>query len=231
MWWNSSYSQQRRANTAVPPESLPMIRVLIVAAYASVRAGLRALLAEVTGIEIIAEASGSAEMERLLREARPDVVLAHDLPDDQARMLALLTDTGTALVLLGAMRDGYRALADAPLPGWAYLLKEADGVEIAGAIHAAAAGLTALDRSLTPWDDTPASNIISEPRTGDNLTAREREVLALMARGLPNKQIAAHLTISLHTAKFHVASVMAKLGAASRTEAVTLGARRGAVSL
>ena len=65
----------------------------------------------------------------------------------------------------------------------------------------------------------------------ETLTTREREVLALMARGLPNKQIAARLSISLHTVKFHVASVLAKLGASSRTEAVTLGARRGAVSL
>ena len=63
------------------------------------------------------------------------------------------------------------------------------------------------------------------------LSAREREVLQLMAQGLPNKIIAARLSISLHTVKFHVASILAKLGAGSRTEAVTLGARRGYVIL
>lgn len=208
-----------------------MIRVMIVAAYASVRAGLRALLAEAADIEVLAEVSGSMEMERLLPEAKPDVVLADNLPDDQARMLMLLAKSETALVLLGEERDGYHALASTLLPGWAYLLKEAEAVEIVGAIHAAMAGLVALDRSLTPWDAAPESDHMQATGPNDTLTAREREVLALMARGLPNKQIAARLTISLHTVKFHVASVMAKLGAASRTEAVTLGARRGAVSL
>ena len=208
-----------------------MIRVLIVAAYASVRAGLHSLLTGAAGIEVVAEASGSAEAERLLPDARPDVVLADDLPDDRMHLLALLTDGGIAPVLLGAARDGYRALADAQTPGWGYLLKEADGAEIAGAVHAAAAGLIVLDRSLTPWSAVPTGAEDDESAPIATLTAREREVLALMARGLPNKQIAARLAISLHTVKFHVASVLAKMGAASRTEAVTLGARRGAVSL
>ena len=208
-----------------------MIRVLIVAAYASVRAGLDSLLAGAGDIEVVAKASGSADAERLLPDARPDVVLADDLPDDRARLLALVADGDAALVLLGEARDGFRALADAPLPGWGYLLKEADGVEIAGAVRAATAGLIALDRSLVFWAAPSARANGGEPRPDDTLTAREREVLALMARGLPNKQIAARLAISLHTVKFHVASVLAKLGAASRTEAVTLGARRGAVSL
>jgi DNA-binding NarL/FixJ family response regulator len=66
---------------------------------------------------------------------------------------------------------------------------------------------------------------------GETLTAREIQVLQLMAQGLPNKIIAARLGISLHTAKFHVASILSKLGAASRTEAVTLGARHGFVAL
>jgi DNA-binding NarL/FixJ family response regulator len=208
-----------------------MIRVLAIAAYASVRAGLVSLLTGAADIEVVAEGSGSADAERLLPQARPDVVLADDLPDDRARLLALLADGDAALVLLGESRDGFRALADLPLPGWGYLLKEADGAEIAGAVRAAAAGLIALDRSLSPWSALPAGANGGGTGRDDTLTAREREVLALMARGLPNKQIAARLDISPHTAKFHVASVLAKLGAASRTEAVTLGARRGAVSL
>ena len=207
-----------------------MIRVLIVAAYASVRAGLHGLLAGAGDIAVVAEASGSAEAERLLPGARPNVVLADDFPDDRDRLVSVVAGGECALVLLGATRDGFQALASAPLPGWAYLLKDADGAEIAGAIRAAGAGLVALDRGLVPalgsWVAPPAGPAPS----GGGLTAREREVLALMARGLPNKQIAARLAISPHTAKFHVASVLAKLGAASRTEAVTLGARMGAVS-
>ena len=202
--------------------------VLIVSAYASVRAGLRAFLDSAADITVVAEVSGSAELQRLLPEARPEVLLVDDLPDDRRRLLGQAAEGEIALVLLGDSRDGYSVLTDVPLPGWAYLLKEADGQEIVGAIHAAAAGLIALDRSLTPW---PAAPIGAKGAAQDALTLREREVLALLARGLPNKQIAARLAISLHTVKFHVASILAKLGAASRTEAVMLGARQGAVSL
>lgn len=208
-----------------------MIRVLIVAAYASVRAGLHGLLAEASDIEVIAEASGSAEAERLLPEVRPDVVLADDLVDDRARLLVVLRDGDAALVLLSAARDGFRALAAAQTPGWGCLLPEADGAEIAAAVRAAAAGLIVLDPSLISWAVSPAGADGGETAPGDTLMAREREVLALMARGLMNKQIAARLAISPHTVKFHVASILAKLGASGRTEAVTLGARLGVVSM
>jgi DNA-binding CsgD family transcriptional regulator len=78
---------------------------------------------------------------------------------------------------------------------------------------------TGFSRRRCAWRLTPGS--------ADTLTVREREVLQLMAEGLPNKLIAARLSISQHTVKFHVASILAKLGAASRTEAVALGARLG----
>ena len=206
------------------------MRVVIVAAYASVRAGLRTLLDGAAGLEVVAEGAGSADLERLWPEARPDVVLADDLPGDRTRLLETAASGGAALVLLGESRDGFHALADAPLAGWAYLLKDADGTEIAGAIFAASAGLAVLDRGLLAGTVSPA-HAETAGAPGEALTARERDVLALMARGLPNKQIAARLEISLHTVKFHVASILGKLGASSRTEAVTVGVRRGAVSL
>lgn len=212
-----------------------MIRVLIVAAYASVRAGLHALLAEADGLGVLGAVSGSEELASLLPEARPDVVLFDAVEGEDERVVALLSGCETALVMLGEQREGYQMLSGVALPGWAYLLKEADGAEIAAAIHAAAAGLVAFDRSLAPIATTsplvrtglPADS----PLPDEALTAREREVLQLMAEGLPNRQIAARLHISPHTVKFHVASILAKLGASSRTEAVTLGARRGYVLL
>jgi DNA-binding NarL/FixJ family response regulator len=213
-----------------------VIRVLIVAAYAAVRAGLHALLADAEDLAVIGAVSGSAELERILTEAQPDVVLLDDTDGDGPRVVELLsgsripTDGGCGLVLLGDQRDGYERLARSALPGWAYLLKEADGQEIAGAVRAVAAGLVVLDRSLSPLlgaSPSHSNSVAVGTLPGEALTAREREVLQLMAQGLQNRQIAARLIISPHTVKFHVASILAKLGAASRTEAVTLGARRG----
>lgn len=217
----------------MPQTSETTIRVLIVAAYASVRAGLHSLLTEASGCTVLGEIGGSAELEPLLPQLRPDVIVFDDNEADAPRLVELLDGSATGLVLLGEDRQTLGLLAHATLAGWAYLRKEADGAEIAGAIHAVAAGLVALDRSVSPQfpglhsEGTPAP---LDPPT-ETLTAREYEVLQLMARGLPNKNIAARLAISQHTVKFHVASILAKLGASSRTEAVTIGARRGHITL
>ncbi len=116
------------------------------------------------------------------------------------------------------------------------VLRDADASEIITTVAAVGGGVMALDRrlggSLFAGDraqtiPTPASSLADE----ETLTAREREVLQLLAQGFPNKIIAQRLKISEHTAKFHVSSIMTKLGAASRTEAVTLAARRGLLIL
>lgn len=115
------------------------------------------------------------------------------------------------------------------------LLRDADAHEIVAAISAVAGGLIALDRRLGRAVFTPER--IGAPTTTavgadeETLTAREREVLQLLAQGFPNKIIALRLHISEHTAKFHVSAIMTKLGAASRTEAVTSAARRGLLIL
>lgn len=208
-----------------------MIRILIVATYASVRAGLHALLANEQDCAVVGEVSGSAELERLLPETRPDVVLFDDNEVDGPFLVAELAESVTGLVVLSDTTSLYRLLRNSALPGWAYLRKEADGQEIAGAIRAAAAGLVALDHNaisrLTALPSTQEERTAPE----EPLTPREMEVLQLMAQGLPNKNIAARLSISQHTVKFHVASILTKLGASSRTEAVTLGVRRGYILL
>jgi DNA-binding NarL/FixJ family response regulator len=208
-----------------------VIRVLVVAPYAALRAGLQALLAGEEDLALVSEAAGSAELEALLPEVSPDVVVADLNGSDGPHMIAVVATSEAGLVALGERRGGYRQLAGQPLRGWAYLLKEADGAEIAAAIRAVAAGLVVLDRSLAA-ELAGASPATSEAAAGsESLTPREREVLQLMAEGLPNKAIARKLGISLHTAKFHVASILGKLDAGSRTEAVAAGARRGLVLL
>lgn len=119
--------------------------------------------------------------------------------------------------------------------GFGALPRDAGTEEIVAAITAAASGLTALDRSLAleALTGLARGRTEAEPisEQEEPLTAREREVLQLLAQGIPNKQIAQRLGISEHTVKFHVSAIMTKLGAASRTEAVTTAARRGLLLL
>jgi DNA-binding NarL/FixJ family response regulator len=116
-----------------------------------------------------------------------------------------------------------------PLRGWGLVPPDAPPEELAAAASAAAQGLIVLPKSLTErLLQEPATSVeeLSEP-----LTAREREVLELIGRGLSNKLIAHELYISEHTVKFHVSSLYAKLGVNSRAEAVSHGARLGFISL
>lgn len=134
----------------------------------------------------------------------------------------LLTHDSQPVWTIEALRLGVRA----------WLRREGSPAEILAAVEAAAHGLAVID----PQDlDTLLSSAAPAPAQAEGqtsaLTARELEVLRMMAEGAANKIIAWKLGISEHTVKFHVASILAKLGAASRTEAVTVGIRRGLVLL
>jgi len=236
------------------------MRVYILSAYPAVRAGLAALLREQQGWSIagaaapqgIAGASGVGEL------APPDVLLADvdSLPDSEMveSWLAAVQPRG-GIVLLGPAgaqprppgRGGARSetahdladiarAADAHGVGFGILPREAMPEEISAALTAVAGGLVVLDRRvagelLAAGERLPAPVTEAPEAVGEPLTARELDVLQLLAQGLPNKIIANRLRISEHTAKFHVSSIMTKLGAASRTEAVTLAARRGLLIL
>jgi DNA-binding NarL/FixJ family response regulator len=207
-----------------------MIHVYLVAAYASVRAGLAALLSEAGDIRVIGQASGIADWECPLAET--DVVLLDLRLEDAAQAVETLRETAARWVLLGDVLAEPAFLRNSLAQGGGWLRKEATAEEIIVAIRAAATGLIILDPAYLPWmTGQMTAQPIGAPADDEALTPRERDVLQLMAQGLPNKQIAARLSISTHTAKFHVASVLAKLGAASRTEAVTHGVRRGYVLL
>lgn len=117
------------------------------------------------------------------------------------------------------------------------LRRDATTEEITAALAAVGSGLVALDRRLARAAlAIPERALVDAPEGGvavadETLTPREREVLQLMAQGLPNKLIANRLRITEHTAKFHVSAILTKLGAASRTEAVTAAAHRGLLVL
>jgi len=237
----------------------------VVAAYASARAGVRALLAENgdRDIHVIGDIERADLLARLLSDLRPDVLVldaAPSLPqngrggDERAASVEAILDALAegdaraempALVVLGdtPSRADVSRLAAASLPGWAYLLRaEADAARLQNAVRAVASGLVVLDASVSlallrdnnvplasPAAPSGGQTIPSLP--GEVLTPREVDVLEKMAEGLPNKIIAVRLGISLHTVKFHVAQILGKLNASSRTEAVTVGARRGFITI
>lgn len=204
-----------------------MIGVVIVSPLATVRAGLRALLGDEEEIRILGSAGDGGEA-----DADPDVLLVDvpaEQPDLPARLAARYPLAAQVLLLDGP--DAYTPPDAADRP-WAALLKDAAAEEILAALCAVARGLVVLDPAFLR---APARGI--RPPAGpvgeldEPLTAREGEVLSLLALGLPNKSIAARLGISEHTAKFHVGSILGKLGAASRTEAVAQAARIGVLVL
>ena len=218
-----------RSGGAIP------LRVLVVASYPAVRAGLGALLAQDGGIvPVLPPVSGPGPADRRAYEDLDLAAVVADLsgmPETAADDLADAYPS-VPLVLLGAdpATDGPGLGAD-PV---AYLAPDADGPSLAAAVRSVAAGLTVLDPAFIGAAGIHAhsrAQAVAATAAGEPLTGRERQVLELVAAGLPNKAIARELGISEHTAKFHVGSLLTKLGAASRTEAVTLATRRGLLAV
>ena len=246
------------ANNQQREEVERRMQVYVVASYPTVRAGLASLVSALPGWSVAGQSapeSLSVSAGGAGRGAAPelvDIVLA-DLDEDSdttavAGWLEALRPTA-GLVALSAEPQGRRGGRDsstalltelAHLAGerglaFGALRRDATPEEIAAALSAVAGGLITLDRRLATLLLQPALPVMSAPErlTGpeEPLTARELEVLQLLAQGLPNKIIASRLHITEHTAHFHVSSILMKLGAASRTEAVTTAARRGLLML
>lgn len=235
------------------------MRIYILSPYPTVRAGLAALAREQPDWTVVGQGAAISPQAGEAGENEVDVLLAEvdggaGVDTVSAWLYQLRPARG--MVALGAAEGAVdrrgpreprrpddalgRALALARLvtgAGLAFgaLPRDAGAEEIIAAASAVAGGLTVLDSRLA----TEALAAIERPRVAsetapasdESLTAREREVLQLLAQGIPNKQIAQRLRISEHTVKFHVSAIMTKLGAASRTEAVTTAARRGLLLL
>lgn len=211
------------------------LRVLIVARRPVERAGLRGLLDGVSGVSIVGVARSVEEAAQTRQSAEMDVVLAAWDEGGVEASLALtesLARDGKPLVLLGdapAPTDLAR-LVRAGLRG--FLLGDSGAEEACAAIAAVARGLLVVDPLLArAVPGLAGSTSLAAIPMDSALTERESEVLQLLALGLPNKAIARRLDVSEHTVKFHVGSILAKLDAGSRTEAVTRAARRGLLVL
>jgi len=212
-----------------------VIRVFIVAASPLIRAGLQSMLAD-RRFEIVGSAADLGSISGQLVDAEPDIALVEIAADAHEELLNSLEDSEIAreyaVVLLSdqlkadwlskALRAGVRAvLPRAATPG-----------QLRAALEAATAGLVVVHPSEVSAV-LPAPAALSSPIRDlpEPLTPREREVLQMISGGLGNKEIAGRLSISEHTVKFHVASILGKLGASTRTEAVSIGIRHGLVLL
>jgi two-component system, NarL family, response regulator YdfI len=212
-----------------------VIRVFIVAASPLVRAGLQSMLAD-SRFDIVGSSTHLESLSGQLLGFEPDVVLVETTADTYEELLNALEGAEVAqdhaVIVLAeqlksaglsrALRAGVRAV----------LPREVTPEQLRAALEAAAAGLLVvhpsdLDNALPAAANMPTvADELPEP-----LTRREREVLQMLAAGLVNKEIAERLSISDHTVKFHVASILGKLGASTRTEAVSIGIRHGLVLL
>jgi DNA-binding NarL/FixJ family response regulator len=207
------------------------IRVLITDDHGVVRQGLRMFLSLDPEIEIVGEATNGEEAVALSRKLEPNVVLMdllmpvmdgiaateeirRDLPDVEVMALTSVLEDAS---VTGAVRAG----------AIGYLLKDTEAAELRRAIKAAAAGQV----QLAPEAAARLMREVRAPEGPEALTARETEVLELLARGYANKQIASSLYVSEKTVKAHVSSILMKLGVQSRTQAALHAVRTGVVSL
>ena len=207
------------------------IRVMIVDDHAVVRSGLSAFLLAFDDLELVGEAGGGREAVRKCREVHPDVVLMDlVMPEmDGAQTTKAIRDEFKSIQIVALTSFQEDNLVQGALKAGAigYLLKNVSADELAHAIRSAHAGRA----TLAPEAAQALIHAATKPAdTGFDLTEREREVLALMVKGLSNPDIAERLIVSRSTVKFHVSSILSKLGVSGRTEAVALAIERRLVS-
>ena len=204
-----------------------MIRLLIADDHAIVRTGLRQLAATLDGVELVAEAANGEEAVVLCEEHSPDVVLIDlEMPVlDGIGATQRITDAHprVAVVVLTSFSDRQRILGALDAGAVGYVLKDAEPDELERAVRAAA-------RGEAPLDPRAGRALLQARNTASPLEAlseREREVLALVARGLPNKLIARELSISEKTVKAHMTKVFRAIGVTDRTQAALWAERQG----
>jgi DNA-binding NarL/FixJ family response regulator len=203
-----------------------MISVVVVDDHPIVRQGVVAALEDEPDFQVVGSAGSAEEAIRLVRREKPAVVLLDlELPAmSGVEAIPLLAEASpeSRVLVFTAYETDERVLGAVQAGAGGYLLKGAPAAEITAGIRAVAKG----DSVLAPRVAARVVASVTAPRTGQ-VTNREREVLQLIADGLPTKQIARALHISERTVKFHTASLLRKLDADNRAQAVAHAARRG----
>jgi len=219
---------ERRAGSPNPGEASPStVRILLVDDHSVVRAGLRAFLETEDDFRVVGEAENGEEAITLYRQHKPDITLMDlRLPgksglaateeildsDPDARIIVVTTYEGDGYIY-GALEAG----------AWAYLVKDSLRAELIGAIRVVHNG----KRLLAP----AAALEMAEGVVRLRLTPRELQVLELVGKGLRNREVAGVISTTEGTVKMHLKHILNKLGATDRTEAVTIAAQRGYITL
>jgi DNA-binding NarL/FixJ family response regulator len=197
------------------------IRVLIVDDHALVREGTAQLLEAEIDLEVVGQAGTGERAISLIESLRPDVVLIDvNLPGMSGLELARRVTSlcPEVVILIVSAYDDYAYVAEALEIGvGGYLMKTASGKEVVNAVRAVADGALVLDGALS---GRMRRRSVSSAFTPEALTGRQKEILALLIRALPNKRIAEELGLGLRTVESHVSIILAKLGVESRSEAM-----------
>ncbi len=211
------------------------IRILVVDDHPVLRDGLVAILSTQAGFEVVGEAETGREAVLLAAELQPDIVIMDlEMPGmDGVEALKQMRDRDpdVHVIVFTAYDTDDRIVAALQAGAQGYLLKGAPRDQIFEAIRVVNAGDSLLQPVVASKLLTRMRRSAGDPGTTGSVTPREMEVIRLLARGLQNKEIAAELGIAQRTAKFHVGSILAKLGAGNRTEAVTIAVQRGMIAL
>jgi DNA-binding NarL/FixJ family response regulator len=211
-----------------------MIRVFVIAPTPMMRAGLQTMLTT-ADMQVVGEAGEPASFAAGMSDIDVVVVAEEKALEEVAGTIRTTTNGNTIAMVVLSNNDEYptSVLRSLSLSGWSIVPLDVSTARLQAAIVAAAQGFVAIpapavERILGQRVPIEAMNI---DYPDEPLTLREREVLEMLSRGLSNKMIARRLSISEHTVKFHVSSIYTKLGAASRTDAVSRGVRRGLITL
>ena len=212
------------------------IRILIVDDHPVVRDGLENMLRTQAGFEVVGQAADGREAVEMAAALEPEVVLLDlempELDGVEALGQMLAASPELKVIVFTVFDTDERIVASVQAGASGYLLKGAPRDEIFAAIRVVREGGSLLQpvvASKLMQHMTSAAN--DEPSMVEALTEREGEVLGLLAQGMTNKEMAATLVISERTVKFHVSSILGKLGAGNRTEAVSIAVQRGLVEL
>jgi NarL family two-component system response regulator LiaR len=207
------------------------IRILIADDHTLVRAGLRALIGTEPGMEVVGEAADGVEAVLKARSLRPDIILLDLVMPRQGGIEAIREikeeNPNVRILVLTSFTDDDKVFPAIKAGALGYLLKDSTPQALLQAIHDVHRGESSLDPTIARKLIRELNQPPALPRTEEPLTAREVEVLRLVAQGLSNQEIAERMVVSERTVRTHVSNILSKLHLANRTQAALYAIREG----